>query len=149
MNKIIWLNPNEYEKQEYKELRLYAPKSEKILLDFNPLKISDDYDWDPKWEEWHCYYRPLRIYKQDYELLLDYFYKVLPTRHTSDGKPNPIFDVCFTNFIEKEDWDKLIYEIEQDFDNINDDDKKFFEKFIEWVQEALKHTSVIIVEGNQ
>ena len=149
MNETIWLNPNEYDKQECIELRLNAPKSEKILLDFNPLRISDDYDWDPKWEEWHCYYRPLRIYKQDYELLLDYFYKVFPTRYTPEGKPNPIFDVCFSNWIEKADWEKLISEIEQDLDSYIDDEKRFFEDFIKWVKEALKHTLVIVVEGNQ
>lgn len=149
MKEIIWLNPNEYEKQEYKVLRLYAPEDEKILLDFNPLKVSYDYDWNPQWEEWHCYLRPLRIYKQDYERLFVYFNKVFPPRYNANGTPNPIIDVCFTNFIEKEDWDKLIDEINKDMESFNDDEKRFFEDFTNWVKEALKHTSVIVVEGNQ
>ncbi len=41
---MVWLNPNGYEEQEYVELRLNAPKNEKIFLDFNPLKISDTPD---------------------------------------------------------------------------------------------------------
>lgn len=52
---MVWLNPNGYEGQEYVELRLNAPKGEKIFLEFNPLKISDTPDWNPMWEEWHCY----------------------------------------------------------------------------------------------
>ena len=35
---MAWLNLNSYERQEYVELRLNAPKAEKILLEFNPLK---------------------------------------------------------------------------------------------------------------
>ena len=34
------MNPK-YERQEYLELRLNAPKGEKIFLQFNPLKTSD------------------------------------------------------------------------------------------------------------
>lgn len=60
---MIWLKSSEYQKQKYLELRLYAPKNEKIVLDFNPLKISDKPSWNPSWEEWHCYANPLRIYR--------------------------------------------------------------------------------------
>lgn len=35
---MIWLKPSDYKKQKYKELRLYAPQNEKIVLEFNPLK---------------------------------------------------------------------------------------------------------------
>lgn len=59
---MIWLDPDEYLNQKYIELRIYAPKSEVVYLDFNPLKISNKSDWNPLWEEWHCYSSPLRIY---------------------------------------------------------------------------------------
>lgn len=143
----IWLNPNEYQKQKYIELRLYAPKSEKILLDFNPLKISDESNWNPMWEEWHCYYTPLRIYKQDYELLLDYF-NIYPTKDAFDGTLEPIFDICSDNWIGKDDWYKIINEIEQDIEKFPDNEKKFFGEFIKWLKEVLKYTSIIVVEGN-
>lgn len=145
---MIWLKPSEYKKQEYIELRLYAPKSEKILLDFNPLKISDEPDWNPAWEEWHCYHTPLRIYKQDYELLIDYFNGIYPTKDAFDGTPEPFFDVTSYNWISKDDWLKVISGIEQDLDSIFDDKKPFFIDFLEWVKEALNYTSIIIVEGN-
>lgn len=145
---MVWLNQNGYEGQEYVELRLNAPKGEKIFLEFNPLKISDTPDWNPMWEEWHCYSSPLRIYKQDYELLVDYFNKIYPIKDAFDGTLEQAFDVCFDNWIGKSDWQRIILEIEQDLNRIFDGKKLFFMDFLEWLKEALKHASVIVVEGN-
>lgn len=145
---MIWLQPSDYKKQQYINLRLYAPNKEKILLDFNPLKISADAGWKPEWEDWHCYAAPLRIYMQDYELLLEYFNRVYPIKDAYGGTVEPAFDVCFYNWIEKDDWLKIISEIEQDLGNISDNEKPFFIAFLEWLREALNHTSVIVVEGN-
>ena len=145
---MIWLKPSEYRKQEYIELRLYAPESERILLDFNPLKFSDEPDWNPAWEEWHCYHTPLRIYKQDYELLIDYFNRIYPIKDAFDGTPEPVFDVVNYNWIGRDDWLRIISGIEQDLDNISDDKKPFFINFLEWIKEALNYTSIIVVEGN-
>lgn len=145
---MIWLQPSDYKKQQYIKLRLYAPNKEKILLDFNPLKISNDAGWKPEWEDWHCYAAPLRIYMQDYELLLEYFNRVYPIKDAYSGTVEPAFDACFYNWIEKDDWLKIISEIEQDLGNISDNEKPFFIAFLEWLREALNHTSVIVVEGN-
>lgn len=146
---MVWLKPGEYQKQKYIELRLYAPKSERILLNFNPLKVSSEPGWNPAWVEWHCYAAPLRIYLQDYELLLEYFNKIYPIKDAYNGTSEPVFDVCFDNWIGKDDWLKIIYEIEEDFDNISCDKKPFFTAFLEWLREALNNTSIIVVEGNQ
>lgn len=145
---MVWLKPSEWKNQKYIELRLYAPKNEKILLDFNPLKISDELDWNPMWEEWHCYPTPLRIYQQDFNILLDYFNKIYPTKDAFNGTPEPAFDVCFDNWIGKDDWYKIIYEIEQDIDNFPDNEKIFLSEFLKWLKEALKYTTIIVVEGN-
>ena len=145
---MIWLKPSDYRKQKYIELRLYAPQNEKILLDFNPLKMSEEPEWNPVWEEWHCYAAPLRIYKQDYELLIDYFNKIYTIKDAFDGTLESIFDVCFYNWIGKDDWLKIIYEIEQELESISDDKKPFFIDFVEWLREALNYTSIIVVEGN-
>lgn len=67
----LWISKGE--KQKELELRLYAPESEVIRLTFNPLKISDEPNWNPQWEEWTCYATPLVIYKQDYEIMLKYY----------------------------------------------------------------------------
>ena len=127
---MTWLKPSEWEKQKYIELRLYAPSNEKILLDFNPLKISDEPDWNPMWEEWHCYAAPLRIYQSDYEILLDYFNKIYPTKDAFDGTYEDAFDVCSANWIAKDDWNKIERYIKQDIDNFPNEEEKFLLKFI-------------------
>ena len=42
---------------------------------------------------------------------------------------------------------KLI-EIEKEIDTFPQDEKCFLESFLSWLREALKHTSIIVVEGN-
>ncbi len=145
---MTWLQTSDYKKQQYIELRLYAPNDEKILLNFNPLKISTESDWNPTWEEWHCYATPLRIYEQDYNLLIDYFNNIYPTKDALTGTLVPAFDVCFDNWIGKDDWLKIISEIEKNLQKASEDKKLFFIAFLEWVKEALNHTSIIVVEGN-
>lgn len=145
---MVWLNPGDYIKQVYKELRLYAPENERIRLDFNPLRISDEADWNPRWEEWHCYCEPLRIYKQDYELLLEYFNKVYPIKDAFDGTTVSAFDVCFDNWIGEGKWRQIICEIEKDMDDFSDGEKAFFQNLIAWLTTALKYTAIIVVEGN-
>ncbi len=145
---MIWLSPDNWKEQKFTELRLYAPKGEKILLDFEPLKMPCEKNGDPRWEDWHCYCEPLRIYRQDYELLLPYFGIIYPTKDAVNGCENANFDPCFENFIGKEDWSKIISEIEYNLDNFPYNEKEFFAGFIKWVKEALNHTLVIAVEGN-
>lgn len=112
---MVWLDPGEYKKQQYIELRSYAP---------------------------------LRIYKQGYELLIDYFNRVYPTKDAFDVTPEPVFDVVYYNWIGKDDWIKIISEIEQDLNIMSDDIKPFFIDFLKWLKEALNYTSIIVVEGN-
>lgn len=145
---MVWLSLNDCKSQKYLELRVNAPKNEKIFLEFNPLKMSYEPDWNPTWEEWHCYAFPLRIYKQDYELLLDYFNKIYPIKDAFDGTLEPVFDVCFYNWIGKNDWFKIIYEIERDLGCLNPAAKALLGDFLAWLKNALKHTSIIVVEGN-
>ena len=95
---MVWLNEKDDKGQEYVELRLNAPKGERICLEFNPLKMSGEPDWNPMWEEWHCYASPLRIYKQDYEILLGYFNKIYPIKDAFNGTLEPAFDVCLSAF---------------------------------------------------
>ena len=47
----------------------------------------------------------------------------------------------------KNDWLKIIDEIENNLEHISDSEKKFLSDFIEWLKEALKHTTIIVVEG--
>ena len=145
---MAWLHPNGCEGQAYVELRLNALKSEKIFLEFQPLKIFDAPAWNPMWEDWHCYRSPLRIYKQDYEQPIVYFNKIYPTKEAFHGISEQSFDVCFYNWIGEVDWLKIILEIEQNLDHISDRERPFFMDFLNWLKEALKDTSIIVVEGN-
>jgi len=122
---MVWLNPKDYKKQEYVVLRLNAPKNEKIYLDFNPVKISHEPDWNPMWEEWHCYRNPLRIYKQDYAPLLGYFNRIYPIKDAFNGTLESVFDVCFGNWIGKNDWLRFMDEIKRDLNRVNDSERIF------------------------
>ena len=135
---MVWLNPVDYKKQEYMELRLNAPLGEHIRLDFNPLKITDMSDSSSSWKDWHCYRKPLRVYSSDFDILVSYFNQVYPI----------IDDVCFDNWIKKDYWIKIIHNIEVDLINFSKEEQEFLNTFIAWITDALQHTSVIVVEGN-
>lgn len=121
-----------------------------VCLTFNPLKISNEPDWNPQWEEWHLYPTPLRVYKQDYEILLkEYFDKMYPTKDAFDGTTELYFDVCYYNWLGLNDWQVVISEIEKDFNSVHCDRKQFYSFFLNWIKKALRHTNIIVVEGNQ
>lgn len=44
---------------------------------------------------------------------------------------------------------KVISEIQNDLDSFQPDRKQFYIRFLSWIKEALKHTAIIVVEGNQ
>ena len=141
---MVWLNPADYKKQEYMELRLNAPLGEHIRLDFNPLKITDMSDSSSSWKDWHCYKKPLRVYSPDFDVLVSYFNKVYPIIDISDNTERDGFDV----WIKQDDWIKIIRNIEVDLINFSKEEKEFLNTFIAWITDALQHTSVIVVEGN-
>lgn len=141
---MVWLNPTDYKKQDYMTLRLNAPLGERIRLDFNPLKISDVADISPSWIDWHCYRNPLRIYSPDFDILVSYFNKAYPIIDASDNTERDSFD----NWIKKDDWIKIIHNIEVDLINSSKDEQEFLNTFIDWIKDALQHTSIIVVEGN-
>lgn len=141
---MVWLNPKDYKKQEYMELRLNAPLGEHIRLDFNPLKITDISDSSSSWKDWHCYRKPLRVYSPDFDMLVSYFNKAYPIIDASDNTERNSFD----NWIKEDDWIKIIRNIEVNLINFSYVEQEFLKTFIAWIKEALQHTSVIVVEGN-
>ena len=145
---MVWLNPVDYKKQEYMELRLNAPLGEHIRLDFNPLKITDMSDSSSSWKDWHCYRKPLRVYSPDFDILVSYFNKAYPIIDASDNTERDRFDVCFDNWIKQNDWMKVIAAIESDFEDFSPQEQQFLRRFLEWIKIAFQHTTVIVVEGN-
>ena len=145
-----WLNSDENDKQKNVVLRLYSPEDELVLLDFYPLKLPDGPVLDSEDDDWYSYPERLTIYKQDYgRLLLKYFAVIYPTKDAIDGTPEPVFDVCFYNRIGKEDWNRILDEIEKHLYEHKSKERAFLLAFIEWIKEALKYTNVIEVDGNQ
>ena len=71
-----------------------------------------------------------------------------PIIDTSDNTERDRFDVCFDNWIKQDDWIKIIHNIEVDLINYSKVEQDFLKTFIDWIKEALQHTSVIVVEGN-
>ena len=145
---MVWLNSVDYKNQEYMELRLNAPLYENIRLDFNPFKISDVSGHEPSWKDWYCYRKPLRVYSPDFDILVSYFNKVYPIIDASDNTERDSFDVCFDNWIKQDAWIKIIHNIEVDLINFSKVEQDFLKTFIDWIKEALQHTSIIVVEGN-
>ncbi len=47
-----------------------------------------------------------------------------------------------------DDWKKVITEIEKDLGGFPTDRKTFYTDFLNWLKEALQHTTIIVVEGN-
>ena len=99
-------------------------------------------------KNWHYYRDPLRVYSPDFDILVSYFNKVYPLIDASDNCERDSFDVCFDNWIKQDDWIKIIHNIEVDLINYSKVEQDFLKTFIDWIKEALQHTSVIVVEGN-
>lgn len=97
------------------ELRLNAPISEHIRLDFNPLKITDISETSSSWKDWHCYRQPLRAYSPDFDILVSYFNKEYPIIEVSDNTERDSFD----NWIKQDDCIKIIHKIEADLINFS------------------------------
>lgn len=99
-------------------------------------------------KDWHYYRDPLRVYSPDFDILVSYFNQMYPIIDASDNTERDRFDVCFDNWIEQDDWIKIIHNIEVDLINLSKEEQEFLNTFIAWIKEALQYTSVIVVEGN-
>lgn len=142
-----WFGPEKYRSREVHVVRIYAPREEKIFLDFEPLKITHGADGETLFEE-YCYPYPLRIFRQDYELLTGYISRIYPTRDAVNGCLVTELDLCFYNRIGRGDWLKIISYLEDNMGSFPEGEKGFYSEVIRWLQEALKVTDIIEIEGN-
>ena len=99
-------------------------------------------------KDWHYYRDPLRVYSPDFDILVSYFNQVYPIIDASDNTERDRFDVCFDNWIKKDYWIQIIHNIEVDLINLSKEEQEFLNTLIAWINEALQHSSVIVVEGN-
>lgn len=68
--------------------------------------------------------------------MLPYFNQIYPTKDAFDETIEPCFDVCFYNWMKKEDWQKIIDAIEKDLDTFSLEVKTFISYFL---NELRKH----------
>ena len=131
-------------------LRLYdTSKGNAPMLEFTPLKRSDKPDWNPMPEEWHCCLKPLRVLFGDYRRLLkSYFALMFPTKDAFDGTPEPVFDELYYNWLSAEDWRKALSAITSDLPKFSPEEREFYKAFLNWFDEALELSDIIICESN-
>jgi len=129
--------------------RCYSKSEEQICLQFYPCKNAGE---NITWEEWHSK-RPLTIFATDYDKLLEFICAIYPIKDPTNNEIAQTFDVCFGNWIGKEDWKKIIEKIKAVLKRNNNRppklEKEFYENFIEWVEKELEWADIIVVEGNQ
>lgn len=113
---------------------------------FQPLRMTGS---DPQWEDWNCYANPLLVYDTDYNrFLMPYFEQLFPVIDPIDQSIQDRMDVCFGNWIGKQDWIRFMDYIKRDMNTLSQDIRKFYQELINWIVTALNETEVIVVEGN-
>ena len=142
-----FLPPHSQEKQIDLTPNLYTQSGEKIHLAFLPLR--PDYGNDPQWEDWNCYRSILTIGWPDCEqLLIPTLKQIFPVKDPTNGEVQEEFDICFDNWIGKEDWERWIVLVRGNLSSMSTEESIFLRSILEWIETALTYTSVIVVEGN-
>lgn len=142
-----FLPPYSHEKQIDLTPRLYTQSGEKIHLTFLPLR--PDCGNAPQWEDWNCYRSILTIGWPDCErLLIPSLKQIFPVKDLTNGEIQEEFDLCFDNWIGKEDWERWMHLVQDSLSSLPEKESAFLLSVLEWIETALTHTSVIIVESN-
>ena len=111
-------------------------KKEKIFLRFQPLRMTGS---DPQWEDWNCYDNLLLVYQTDYNwLLMPYFEQLFPIADPINKNIQDRMNVCFDNWIGKEDWQRFFCFIKNDMQTMSEEVKNFYCELISWIEIALK-----------
>ncbi len=58
------------------------------------------------------------------------------------------FDSCFDNWIGKEDWERWILLVRDSLPSMTAEEANFLRSILEWIEMALTHTAVMVVESN-
>ena len=142
-----FLPPRSREKRIDLTPRLYAQRGEKIHLTFLPLR--PDCGNDPQWGDWNCYRSILTIGWPDCErLLIPALRQLFPIKDPTNGEVQEEFDLCFDNWIGKEDWERWILLVRDSLPSMTAEEAAFLRSILEWMETALTHTSAMIVESN-
>lgn len=142
-----FLPPRSREKRIDLTPRLYAQRGERIHLTFLPLR--PDCGNDPQWEDWNCYRSILTIGWPDCEqLLIPTLKQIFPVKDPTNGEVQEEFDLCFDNWIGKEDWERWILLVRDCLPSLSEKESAFLFSVLEWIETALTYTTVMVVESN-
>lgn len=127
--------------------RLYTQSGEKIHLAFLPLR--PDCGNDPQWEDWNCYRSILTIgWPGCEQLLIPTLKQIFPVKDPTNGEVQEEFDLCFDNWIGKEDWERWMLLVRDSLPDMTAEESDFLRSILEWAEMALTQTSVMVVESN-
>ena len=142
-----FLPPKSRERQINLPPRLYTQIGEKIHMAFMPLR--PDCGNDPQWEDWNCYRSILAIGWPDCEqLLIPTLKQIFPVKDPINGEVQEEFDLCFDNWIGKEDWERWILLVRDCLPSLSEKESAFLFSVLEWIETALTYTTVMVVESN-
>lgn len=129
------------------DFTVYDGEGNEVHLTFLPLR--PDCGNDPQWEDWNCYRSILTIGWPDCErLLIPALRQLFPVKDPTNGEVQEEFDLCFDNWIGKEDWERWILLVRDSLLSMTAEEAAFLRSILEWMETALTHTSAMIVESN-
>ena len=83
---------------------------------------------------------------------MEYISEIYPIEDPTSNEVIQSFDECFTNWIGKSQWDKIIEKINsrinQNNNRLSKMEKEFYLNFMEWIEKELEWADIIVVEGN-
>ncbi|MBO4473987.1 MAG: hypothetical protein IK020_03015 [Clostridiales bacterium] len=131
------------------DIRLYSDDSERILLEFKPVRMPSK-KGDLYWEDWN-HYDSICIYKTDYDrLLLPAITSLFPV---TDPDPKGFgiqesLDLTTINFFGKEDWQKLIDNLTGCMEKADETEAEFYRSVIGFLNDFMTVSDWYCIEGN-
>lgn len=94
---------------------------------------------------------PLILYEVDTEnerLLIPTLGQIFPVKVPINGDVHEEFDFCFDNWIGKEDWERWMRLVRGSLTGMTAEESAFLLSILGWIETALTHTGVMVVESN-
>lgn len=132
------------------DIRLYSDDKEKINIEVKPVSVYPKENRNMAWEDWNRY-DSICIYKTDYErLLLSVIKELFPV---TDPDPNgwgvqEYFDLTSMNFFGKDDWQRLIDNLNVLMEKADETEKEFYQVIVKYLNDFMDISDWFCIEGN-
>ncbi|MBQ2581129.1 MAG: hypothetical protein II574_05825 [Ruminococcus sp.] len=138
----------ETETHKATDVRLYSADSEKIFLEFKPVREQNGKEL--QWVDWNCY-DSVFVYQTDYnKLLVPALEKLFPLQD-----PDPLgwgmqdcFDATSMNWLGADKWNEYISALEQSRETLNKEEQMFIDTLLPMFRSFTEKSGIICVEGN-